>query len=212
MVLVYCVEQCTLVLLYIYRSFSVHFPLADFTNPPTNLKCKVKFNPNHYPWPLVEMQWEPPDFIAAGQQNDYIVYSDNGLQFSYLVHGLHTEIELDGVDDTETIEGVYAVFVASDIPGGTNSPARCDFSTVERGIHTCMQCLLGHGKYISCVALLSFSAHSVGASVQVGVTELTILIHSTVHTVRTDRLTQRHSHTVHTVRTDSTYSQTNPPN
>ena len=49
------------------------------------------------------------------------------------------------------------------------------------------------------VALLSFSAHSAGASVQVGVTELTILIHSTVHTVRTDRLTQR-------------YSQTNPSN
>ena len=46
-----------------------------------------------------------------------------------------------------------------------------------------------------CVALLSFSAHSAGASVQVGVTELTILIHSTVHTVRTDRLTQRHSQT-----------------
>ena len=34
------------------------------------------------------------------------------------------------------------------------------------------------------VALLSFSAHSAGASVQVGETELTILNHSTVHTVR----------------------------
>ena len=42
---------------------------------------------------------------------------------------------------------------------------------------------------------LSFSAHSAGASVQVGVTELTILNHSTVHTVHTDRLTQRHSQT-----------------
>ena len=47
--------------------------------------------------------------------------------------------------------------------------------------------------------MCSASTHSAGASVQVGVTELTILIHSTVHTVRTDRLTQRHS-------------QTNPPN
>ena len=160
---------------YMYRSFTVHFPLADFTNPPTHLKCKVKFNPNpnRYPWPLVEMRWEPPDFIAAGQSDDYIVYSGNGMQFSYLVHGLHTEIDLSGVDDTETIEEVYAVFVASDIPGGTNSPARCDFSTVERGthtyihtlyihtyihctyihtyIHTCMQCLLGNEKYISCI-------------------------------------------------------------
>ena len=118
-----------------YRSFSVHFPRADFTNPPTNLKCKVKFNPNRYPWPLVEMRWEPPDFIAFHEPVQYIVSSDNGLKFRYHVVGLHTEIELDGVDDTETIEEVYKVFVASDIPGGTSSPARCDFSTVERGIH-----------------------------------------------------------------------------
>ena len=140
---------------YIYRSFSVHFPRTVFTNPPTNLKCKVKFNPSRYPWPLVEIQWEPPDFIAAGQQDDYIVYSYNDLQFRNHVVGLHTEIELDGVDDTETIEEVYAVFVATSIPGGTNSPARCYFNTVERGtyiyIHSCMQCLLWHGKYVSCI-------------------------------------------------------------
>ena len=128
--------------IYIYRSFSVHFPLVDFTNPPTNLKCKVKFNPNRYPCPLVEVRWEPPDFIAAGQQDDYIVYSHNGMQFSYLFHGLHTEIELNGVDDTETIEEVYTVFVATSIPGGTSSPTRCDFSTVERGIHTYMFAML----------------------------------------------------------------------
>ena len=90
----------------------------------------------------MEIQWEPPDFIAAGQQDSYIVYSYKGLQFNYHVIGLHTEIELDGVDDTETIEEVYAVFVATDFPGGTNSPARCDFNTVERGtyIHVCNAC------------------------------------------------------------------------
>ena len=116
--------------------------LTAFTNPPTNLTCKVKFSEAFYPWPLVEMRWDAPDFIAYGDVRGYIVFSDNGLHKDKVVTNVRTEIELNGI---ETAEGVYGLFVKVDRFGVQycSAPARCDFTTMERGMCTfniCMMC------------------------------------------------------------------------
>ena len=110
--------------------------LTAFTNPPTNLTCKVKFSEAYYPWPLVEMRWDAPDFIAFGEVRGYIVFSDNGLHKDKVVTNVRTEIELNGIDDIETAEEVYGLFVKIDRLGRErqSAPARCDFTTVNRGM------------------------------------------------------------------------------
>ena len=121
------------------------FVLTVFTNPPTNLKCKVKFRGKFNPWPLVEMRWELPDFVALDdlRTNEYAISSTNGIEFFKSVRfnltdvTFHTEIyeELQGIDDIETSEELYQFSLSLNGRGGHRSaPAVCDVNLIERGI------------------------------------------------------------------------------
>ena len=119
--------------------------LTVFTNPPTNLKCKVRFRGRYDSRPLVEMQWERPDFVALDglRINEYTIFSTNGIRFRKPVRfdltdvTFYTEIyeELEGIDDIETSEELYQFSVSLDTGGGYHSaPAVCDVNLIERGI------------------------------------------------------------------------------
>ena len=103
----------------------------------------MKFSNISYPWPRLEMQWQNPDFIAFGEIPGFRVYSTfPGIDVNESIRGFHYEIELDGIDDIETVEGVHRLLVRSDMQSNSNgdylsAPARCDFNTVARGIYMC---------------------------------------------------------------------------
>ena len=137
---------------------------AGFANPPTNFQCKVKFSDINYPWPRLEMQWQNPDFIAFGEVNRFRIYSSfPGVDVNEARQGYRFEIELDGIDDRETMEGVFELSVTTDAPSGANgdyrsAPARCDFNTVDRGMyivltHMCT-CMLIHSLPSGIIALI----------------------------------------------------------
>jgi hypothetical protein len=115
---------------------------SRFTNPPTNFRCKVKFSNVSYPWPRLEMQWQNPDFIALGEIPGFRVYSTFlGIDVNTVIRGFHYEIELDGIDDIETTEGVYQLLVRGDAQSNENedyylsAPARCDVNTLGRALN-----------------------------------------------------------------------------
>ena len=114
----------------------VHFLPVVFSNPPTNLKCKVQFSRNKPPWPLIIMDWDHPDFVALGEVEEYIVTATNGLNINRVVGMGSTtaEEDLSGIDDNETTEELYELFVAAYSQGNPRSaPARCTIRTVDRG-------------------------------------------------------------------------------
>ena len=101
----------------------------------------MKFSNVSYPWPRLEMQWQNPDFIALGEIPGFRVYSTFlGIDVNTVIRGFHYEIELDGIDDMETTEGVYQLLVRGDAQSNENedyylsAPARCDVNTLGRGI------------------------------------------------------------------------------
>ena len=120
---------------------------AGFSNPPTNVRCSVRFKDRNY-FPRVSVRWDPPDFHAVPGYNkfEYEVYAERGLDVTTRTGTLeYVDIDLGGVDDLETVEGVYGFYVRNlaqyDGTGDYSSaPARCDFNTVTRGlwIHQCV--------------------------------------------------------------------------
>ena len=111
---------------------------TGFANPPAKFRCKVKFSDVNYPWPRLEMQWQSPDFIAFGEVDKFHVYSS--FPGVGAIRGFRYEIELDGIDNRETKEGIFRLLLRTDAPSGANkdymsAPARCDFNTVERGMY-----------------------------------------------------------------------------
>ena len=123
---------CTL-----FRYVCKLFPVV-FSNPPTNLKCKVQFSRNNPPWPLIVMDWDYPGFVALGEVEEYIVTATNGLNINHIVEGTAAEEDLSGIDDYETTEELYDLFVAAYSQGNPRSaPARCTIKTVDRGSTVC---------------------------------------------------------------------------
>ena len=127
------------------------FVLTAFTNPPTNLVCKVRFRGQYDSRPLVEMQWELPDFVALDglSTNEYTISSTNGINFIKPVRFDQTDMtfsteiyeELEGINDIETTEEVYQFSVLLDVGGGFRSaPAVCDINLIERGIFLVTAC------------------------------------------------------------------------
>ena len=114
----------------------------------------MRFRGQYDSRPLVEMQWERPDFVALDglKTNEYTVFSTNGIHFSRPVRfdltdvTFYTEIyeELEGIDDIETTEELYQFSVLLDVRGEHRSaPALCDVNLIERGIlYICILCML----------------------------------------------------------------------
>ena len=130
-------NECTYTLIY-----SSYFFLTGFANPPAKFQCNVKFISETNPWPRLQLQWENPDFIAFGEVERFHVYSPlnypAGVTVNEVVRGLHFEIDLVGIDDRETMEGVYILFVRSDHSSNAqgdyqSASARCVFNTLNRG-------------------------------------------------------------------------------
>ena len=139
--------------------------LAGFKNPPVNFECRVKFSNVNYPWPRLEMQWQNPDFIAFGEIPGFQVYSTfPGIDINESIRGFHYEIELDGIDDIETAEGVYHLLVRGDARSNANedylsAPARCDINTLKRGIQHYHNIIILHCKtYYDHTILLRITA------------------------------------------------------
>ena len=140
-------------LVYLYNVIIYCFVFTDFTNPPTNLQCKVRFRGQYDSRPLVEMRWELPDFLVLDglRTNEYTIFSTNGINFVKPVRfdltdmTFYTEIyeELEGINDIETTEELYKFSVSVDVGGGYRSaPAVCDINLIERGICICIYTLL----------------------------------------------------------------------
>ena len=95
-------------------------------------------------FPLVKVTWSPPDFIVnPGAQVErffYEAFAERGLEERERTYSLSVEFDLEGIDDYQTIEEVYAFSVRYlpmfDSEGNFSSaPARCDFfNTVSRGL------------------------------------------------------------------------------
>ena len=118
---------------------SILFQLSAFSNPPTNLSCNVKLNPdpNYSQWPLVEVKWGAPDFVSGKPYGRhakifYRIHSNNGIIIREEVAGFRTELALTEIDREE----VYPLMVSVlDIDNhlAASAPARCIIRTVDRG-------------------------------------------------------------------------------
>ena len=116
----------------------IQFLPTVYSNPPTNLKCKVQFSRNKPPWPLIIMDWDYPDFVALGEVEEYIVTATNGLNIRSVVRNTTAEEEVSAIDDYETTEELYELFVAAYSQGNpASAPARCIIRTVDRGSTVC---------------------------------------------------------------------------
>ena len=84
--------------------------------------------------PRVLVTWAPPE-LSEDIDLEYNVYQMNGLSDEEVktTRKFSVEFELDGLDDLETSEGVYALFVNSSLWNYNSAPARCDFNTISRG-------------------------------------------------------------------------------
>ena len=86
------------------------------------------------------MNWDLPDYIAAGEVSSYIVFSNDGLHFSQDMMETSAIIDLNGIDDSETTEGDFEIFVSTNRGHNngnhTSAPTRCQIWTIERGMYT----------------------------------------------------------------------------
>ena len=94
-------------------------------------------------FPRVSVRWSPPDFTAVPGYNRflYYVYAERGLNETRRTGRLFVDdIDLEGIDDYQTVEEVYAFSVRNLAPFDSerdysSAPARCDsFNTVTRGL------------------------------------------------------------------------------
>ena len=115
---------------------SILVQLSAFSNPPTNLRCKVKLNPDpeYARWPLVEVKWEAPDFVPGNRRHDktsYLIHSNNGIYVREEVAGFREEVALTDLDQEE----VYSLSVSVLDHNGlaASAPALCIIRTVDRG-------------------------------------------------------------------------------
>ena len=83
------------------------------------------------------MQWKLPDFIADRHPPGYHAYAENGIiERKYVAgHMYSTEFELGGLDDVQTTEEVYDMFVRADANRVEywSAPAICPINTLSRG-------------------------------------------------------------------------------
>ena len=91
----------------------------------------------------MEIWWNKPDYKVWKEGPDpewYYVYPEISLREDSHVQGRLSEvIELDGIDDRETVEGVYAFLVRAEQTSSADNrynsgPERCHIVTTDRGM------------------------------------------------------------------------------